>query len=132
MASHRTLHSIALSLSVWLILVAIAPTVGARESLTEKQALNVLTSRLLRDKPYDRWAPNLSCLAFFTDEKTEKYFEFTLHEEHGGKCPGDPSTAPRVDSFRVNRLTNEIQWYDLEGDLQPYKAFLKSRGATTR
>jgi hypothetical protein len=113
-------------------LIVIASSIDAGTPLTEKQALDVLTSLLLKDRVYEKWAPNLSCLLFVTDKKAEGYFEFTIHEKHGGKCPGDPSTAPRVDSFRVSRTTREIQWYDLEGDLQPYGAFLKSRRPTER
>lgn len=67
-------------------------------------------------------------LSFFTEERTKEYFAFEIHEKHGGKCPGDPNTAPIVDRFRVNRSTKIIQWYDpAEDEFVPYKAVLKAR-----
>ena len=96
--------------------------------LTEQQALDILAAQIQKDKLYDSWAPNLSCLLFFTEEKTKDYFDFGIHEKHGGQCPGDPNTSPIVDRFRVDRLTKKIQWYEpTEGEYLPYKAVLKAR-----
>ncbi len=121
-----SLLSLVLFLS--LLIVFPCPNVLAEKQLTEQQALDILAARLLKDKLYDSWAPNLSCLLFFTEEKTNDYFDFALRERHGGECPGNPNTAPVVDRFRVNRLTKIIQWYEpTEGEFVPYKAVLKSR-----
>jgi len=63
-----------------------------------------------------------------TEEKAEDYFDFAIHEKHGGGCPGDSNTSPVVDRFRVNRLTKKIQWYEpAQGELRPYGAVLKAR-----
>jgi len=100
----------------------------ANSRLTERQALDVLVSRIKMDKLYDSRAPNLSCLLFLTEEKAKNYFDFAIREKHGDGCPGDPDTAPIVDRFRVNRVTRSIQWYDpIEGEFRPYKTMLKLR-----
>ena len=120
------LSSIILLLS--LLVVFTYQNVLGENQLTERQALDILAAQIQKDKLYDSWAPNLSCLLFFTEERTKEYFVFGIHEKHGGKCPGDPSTSPIVDRFKVYRLTKEIQWYEpTEGEFLPYKAVLKAR-----
>jgi hypothetical protein len=115
-------------LFVLMVTVFSYSNVLAGKKLTERQALDILAARILKDKLYDSWAPNLSCLLFFTEEKANDHFDFAIREKHGGKCPGDPNTAPIVDRFRVNRSTKIIQWYDpTEGELVPYEAVLKAR-----
>jgi hypothetical protein len=54
---------------------------------TEQQALNILIAQIQKDKLYDRWT-RLSCLQFFTEEKTKDQFSFGIHEKHGGAVPG--------------------------------------------
>jgi hypothetical protein len=107
-----------------------APNMEAKAPLTEKQALDLLTSRIQKDKLYDSWT-TLSCLSIFIDtsltdpDERDKYFDITIREKHDGKCPGDPLTAPLVDHFRVNRRNSAIQWYDPDLDLHPYKAVIE-------
>jgi hypothetical protein len=99
----------------------------AGKQLTELQALDILTAQIRKDKLYAGWT-SLSCLSFMTEVKTKDHFDFAIHEKHGGKCPGDPNTAPIVDRFRVNRLTGKILWYDVTaGEFLPYGAVLKTR-----
>ncbi len=114
------LPAIVLALLLLLVSHAIA---GGR--LTEEQALNVLVSQIKKDKLYDSWT-TLSCLSFMTEERTKDYFDFAIHEKHGGKCPGDPDTYPTVDRFRVNRVTGKIQWNE-QDEWLPYRAVLKAR-----
>lgn len=117
------------SLILFLSLLLAFPysNVLAGNQLTEQQALDILVSQIQKDKLYDSWT-TLSCLSFFTEEKTKDYFDFAIHEKHGGRCPGNPNTSPVVDRFRVNRLTQKIQWYEpTTGALQPYEAVLKAR-----
>ena len=121
-----SLRSFILFLS--LLIAFPCSNVLAGNTLTEQQALDILAARILKDKLYDSWAPNLSCLLFLTEEKANDYFDFAIREKHGGKCPGDPNTSPIVDRFRVNRSTKIIQWYDYtEGEFVPYEAVLKER-----
>ena len=109
-----------------LVLLIVSPA-SAKNPLDEEHALDALVSRIQKDKLYDSWT-SVACLSFFTDEKTKNYFDFAIHEKHGGECPGDPITWPVVDRFRVNRWTGEIQWHEfVEGEFQPYKAVLKVR-----
>jgi hypothetical protein len=118
-----------LFLMVFFSILIIFPysNVLAEKQLTEKQSLDILTAQIQKDKLYDSWI-TLSCLQFFTDESTKDYFDFAIHEKHGGQCPGDPNTSPVVDRFRVDRLTKKIQWYEpTEGEYLSYKAVLKVR-----
>lgn len=113
-----------------LILVFLLPHVSpavADAPLTEEQALELLVSQIRKDSLYDSWT-TLSCLSFMTEGKSKGYFIFSVHEKHGGKCPGDPNTYPTVDRFRVNRLTHNIQWNEpIEDRWLPYKFVLKDR-----
>ncbi len=118
-----------LSLILFLSLLIVFPysNVLAESQLTEQQTLDILVAQIQKDKLYDSWT-TLSCLSFFTEEKTKDYFDIAIHEKHGGKCPGDPNTWPIVDRFRVNRFTKRIQWYEpTEGEWLPYRAVLKAR-----
>lgn len=95
--------------------------------LTEKEALNRLISHIQKDKLYDGWT-TISCPTIWTEEKTKDYFDFAIHEKHNRDCPGDPSTSPIADRFRVDRLTGKIQWYNpTDDDLHPYKGVLDWR-----
>jgi len=95
--------------------------------LTEDQALNILVSKIKKDKPYDSWT-TLSCLSFRIEGETKDYIEIGIHEKHGGNCLGDPDTYPTVDNFRIHRLTKKIQWLEpTEDQWLPYKAALKAR-----
>ncbi len=115
----------AIILASLLLLIFHHAIAGA--SLTEEQALNVLVSQIKKDKLYDSWT-TLSCLSFVTEDRTKQYFNFSIHEKHGGKCPGDPNTYPTVDRFRVNRLTKKIHWNELTEDKwHPYASVVKAR-----
>ncbi len=118
-----------LCLSVFILLsfTAIGDNAHAMALLTEKEALNRLISGIQKDKLYDGWT-TIFCLTIWTEEKTKDYFDFAIHEKHNRDCPGDPSTSPTVDRFRVNRRTGKIQWYDPTDDnLYPYKGVLDFR-----
>lgn len=118
-----------LIIAISILLLAPHPyTAEAKNLLTEGQALDILITQITKDKLYN----DLSCLSFITtkhttdidEEYTEADWEFTIREKHDvNKCPGDIHTAPIVDSFRVNRTTGKIQWYDPINDKWlPYKA----------
>jgi hypothetical protein len=99
----------------------------AGNQVTEKQALDTLEEQIKKDKLYDNRL-TFSCLLFITEETTENYFDFAVHEKHGGECQGDPNTSPIVDRFRINRITKEIQWYDVvEDGFVPYGTMLSAR-----
>jgi hypothetical protein len=132
-----TKASNAIPLIAFFAFALFAPTIDAKAPLTEKQALDLLISRIQKDKLYDNWT-TLSCLSIFIDSSLNdtseraRYFDITIREKHEGKCPSDPLTSPVVDHFRVNRLTGEIQWYDPDLDLQPYRAVLEWKKANAK
>jgi len=117
-----------LSITTILLVTIVLSSCDAygKTPLTEEQALNILVSKIKKDKLYDSWT-TLSCFSFRTEKKTKNYIDIGIHEKHGGKCPGDPNTFPIVDRFRVNRFSGKVQWYDTEMELYPYKAVLKWR-----
>ncbi|MBI5656734.1 MAG: hypothetical protein HZC44_07920 [Geobacter sp.] len=112
--------------SLFLIIAFFLPIpANAKNLLDEEHALDVMVSQIQKDKLYDSWT-STDCLSFITEEKTKIYFDFAIHEKHGGACPGDPGTAPVVDRFRVNRSTHKIQWLEpAEGKYLSYGAVLK-------
>jgi hypothetical protein len=112
-------------LLVWVLSLPV-PSAVAKEIITEEQAIEILSTQIGKDKVYDSWT-TLACLSFMTERATKSYFDVGVHEKHGGKCPGDPSTYPIVDRFRVNRKTGKIQWYDTAMELRTYDAFLHER-----
>jgi hypothetical protein len=99
---------------------------AAKGRLTEEQAVKILSTQIRKDKVYDRWT-TLACLSFMTEGATKSYFDVGIHEKHGGPCPGDPSSYPIVDRFRIDRQTGKIQWYDTAMELHTYNAFLRER-----
>lgn len=110
-----------------LLLLCIGDVVSAKDLLDEKHALNLLVSRIRKDRLYDNWT-SVACLSFATEEKTKLYFDFAILERHGGTCPGDPLTSPVVDRFKVHRSTQQIEWFDsAEDEYLPYMAVLKFR-----
>ncbi len=110
-----------------LVSTVFLDTVYAQKPLTEDEALNILISRVKKDKLYDSWT-SLSCLSFLVEAKTRTYIEMAIREKHGGNCPGDPVTFPIVDRFRIHRLSKQIQWLEIvEDEWLPYKAVLKKR-----
>ncbi len=117
----------------WCLIIAVLlstvflDTAYARRPLTEDEALDILISRVEKDKLYDSWT-TLSCLSFLVEARTRTHIEIAIREKHGGKCPGDPDTFPIVDRFRIDRLTRQIQWLEIvEDEWLPYKAVLKER-----
>ncbi len=124
------MKTIVFVLSLFLLLVVTNRTSIAAKTetlLTEKQSLDRLISVIQKDKLYAAWT-TLECLSIFVEERTEHYFVVTIREKHEGKCPGDPLTAPFVDSFRIHRGNGKIDRYDApDGDFHPYKRALKRK-----
>jgi hypothetical protein len=112
---------------VLLIPLFFLSSVSAKARLTEEQALKVLISTIEKEKLYGN-DPNMSCLSISPGESGKDHFDFSVHENHGGKCPGNPNASPGVDRFRVERSTRKVQWYDPGEDrLLSLRAFTKSK-----
>jgi hypothetical protein len=91
------------------------------------KAVNLLYQKLESDSVYTSWT-EMECLYFIIMDSSSDYFDIAVHEKHDQNCPGNPNTAPRVDTFRIMRQTNEILWYNLFKDsYESYNEFLNKR-----
>jgi hypothetical protein len=100
--------------------------VSAKARLNEDQALKVLLSSMKEEGLYGSML-DTSCFSIFAEERDKDYFDFTVHENRGGNCPGSVNASPTVQRFRVDRSTKRVQWVDGADRLRPLKAFKKSR-----
>ncbi|MCO6414108.1 MAG: hypothetical protein J5I92_15320 [Thiogranum sp.] len=82
---------------------------------SEEDAVDAMAARIALDKLYSDWT-TLECLQFSIDGQDPHYFDLSVHEKHGGGCPGDPLTWPTVDRFRLYRDSNVLLWYDIAND----------------
>lgn len=66
--------------------------------------------------------PN-ECLTLERSEKSVAYQTFDVRERHGGTCGGDPGTAPRLFSMRVDNATGAISTdaKTLPGEFEPLR-----------
>ncbi len=55
---------------------------------------------------------SLECILLDEPEGGPGFFHFAIREKHGGKCPGDPSTSPIIDRYRVLTNPDSIQRWD--------------------
>jgi hypothetical protein len=94
--------------------------------LSETQALSLLSTRIERDAVY---APMpLACMSLVVEGRSPASFEISVREKHGGRCAGDPATAPVLDRFKIDRASGAIGVYDvLEADWYSWAEFKKHR-----
>lgn len=109
----------------------VTPTQSSRLALSHQAALDLLRTQLQRDSVYSAWA-RIECLSFITEDSTSEYFGMAVRERHGGGCPGDTSTFPLVDRFRVKRLSpHRILWWNVssesDDDYEPWEKFVANR-----
>lgn len=48
------------------------------------------------------------CISYSTDENTPEHLDVGVYEIHGGKCPGDVLTHPRMMGLRYDKRTRRI------------------------
>ena len=82
---------------------------------TEDAAVDRLDKRVRHEHLYESWT-KFYCLQYVVDACTAKAVDISIHEDHSPRCGGDPGTRPRVDSFRVHRHGDRIDWYNLPDD----------------
>ena len=82
---------------------------------SEDAAVARVMDRVRRERLYVAWSKP-GCLDFIVDACTAKAVEVSLHEKHDDRCGGDPATSPRVDSFRVWRHGERIDWFNTPDD----------------
>jgi hypothetical protein len=103
-----------------------AAAVPGRTPLSETQALTLLSNAIERDAVYAPMAR--ACMTFVVEVRAEAAFEIAVREKHGGRCGGDPATAPVLDRFRVDRATAAITVWDiLEQDWYAWAEFKRHR-----
>lgn len=101
---------------VWL--VGLGAPAAKKASLEDKAALRLMS---YLEKTLPSRGLSTSCIDLLL-EKSSPYFEYAVRERHGGKCPGDPETAPIVDRYRVPRRSGAMQLYDpIEDRWNPIK-----------
>ncbi len=118
-----------LSFVVLLLLVPVFffSNVSAKARLNEEQALKVLLYTIEKETLYGARV-DMSCFTVFTEEREKDHFDFSVQENHGGNCPGNPNASPMVDRFRVDRGNKKVQWYSpTEGRPLSIKSFLRSK-----
>jgi hypothetical protein len=94
--------------------------------LSEQQAVSRLSSAIEQDGVYAPMA--LACMSFVVEERTPESFGIAVREKHGGRCGGDPKTAPVLDRMKVDRTSGAISVYDLlEDEYYSWAEFRKHR-----
>jgi hypothetical protein len=80
----------------------------------------VQETHLYADKP--------GCLAFSLGDEDRKYVNVDIYEVHDAKCGGDPGVSHRRDTFKVNRASREVLYYDVVHDQYiPFHSALKAQ-----
>lgn len=114
-----------LTAAVAVLLVGLLSTTVFAETTSDESA-SLAASRKQIEK--DRLYPRMDCLQFVPEDKDVETISFAVREIHSETCGGDPDTAPVVDRYRVNRRTNELEWYDvLNDEFLPYAEALKAK-----
>lgn len=65
----------------------------------------------------------LACVALVDFRREGKWSVGELREKHGGRCGGDPNTAPRLTTVWVERASRAVFFENLEGDKVPAARF---------
>lgn len=84
------------------------------ELLENNEYFDLLKRRITEDRLSAMiWFEN-RCNDFWISENAEKrQIIIERHGYHAEGCPGDPNFAPRLDTFIIDKNTNEIYWYDV-------------------
>ena len=78
-------------------------------------AVSRVMERVRAEHLYASWT-SPDCLQYFIDACGAGTVDVSIHERHDARCGGDLGTAPRVDSFRVHRRGERIDWYNAVDD----------------
>jgi hypothetical protein len=79
---------------------------AAEEDAIMQKAIRIITQHRLLPRA------DLSCSTLVLEEATKTAATVTVREKHGGKCGGDPQTAPRRFTMEVDLETGAAQWDD--------------------
>jgi hypothetical protein len=84
-----------------------AVNLEAKVKLTEEEAQKILLSAIEKDKRYGAQMSQ-SCLTIFPEGTGTQHYEFSVHVNQGGNCPGNPNASPLIEYFQVNRTTGKV------------------------
>lgn len=102
--------------SVRTFLAAVATCVCAASNaglLTPAEAVRLVSEKLTVVQFYP---DEPECLAFGETSADSEFVEVAVIEVHDQRCGGDPAISHRRDSFKVNRVTKGVFYYDIIGD----------------
>ncbi len=99
------------SLLVLPFLISTAIPGKAQSQLLDKNnALQTIASRILNDSQYSD--VQMKCLSFITVNSSTSFFDFIVHEKHGGGCPSLGNSQLIFERFRINRDTSRVEQFD--------------------
>lgn len=99
------------SLLVLPFLFSTAIPAKAQSRLLDKNtALQTVASRILNDSQYGD--VQMKCLSFVTVNSNTSFFDFIVHEKHGGGCPSAGNSKLIFERFRINRDTSKVEQFD--------------------
>ena len=94
--------------------------------LTADEATLLLVGALKAVRVYS-WIPTLSCTSTRVEDEQIDFIEIGVFENHQRPCKGHPLTAPRLDTFRVDRKTGAILWSDYGDGWLEFTAMVRFR-----
>ena len=87
---------------------------------SENDAIYLVRQKIKTDKLYE-WNKYDECFAYIIEATTQVNYDVGVHENHQGRCGGDPNTFPIIDRFRVERATGNLMWYKfIDGEYVDY------------
>ena len=99
------------SLFVLPFLLSTAIPAKAQSRLLDKNtALQTVAARILNDSQYGN--VQMNCLSFVTVDSNSSFFDFIVHEKHGGGCPNVGNSKLIFERFRINRDTSRVEQFD--------------------
>ncbi len=99
------------SLFVLPFLLSTAIPAKAQSRLLDKNtALQTVAARILNDSQYGN--VKMNCLSFVTVDSNTSFFDFIVHEKHGGGCPSAGNSKLIFERFRINRDTSRVEQFD--------------------
>ncbi len=86
------------------------PAKAQSRLLDKNTALQTVAARILNDSQYGN--VQMNCLSFVTVNSNTSFFDFIVHEKHGGGCPSVGNSKLIFERFRINRDTSRVEQFD--------------------
>lgn len=91
-----------------------------KNPLSEKESIDLIVKTITKDSLYESFATP-QCISYKTDDESKEFFIISAYELHNNNCKGDPSTQPRIDTFKIIKQTKDIYYYNiLKDSYSPY------------